>query len=86
MRANRVQATVCRMGRRGLTDQILVFAAGMKIGGLEQCHPKTACLKKAVRLSTLYVNKRGKQKTIQTIHKTLHKPYIPLIFRALRNV
>ena len=25
MRANRVQATVCRMGRKGLSDQILVF-------------------------------------------------------------
>ena len=81
MRANRVQATVCRMGRRGFTDQILVFAAGMKIGGLEQCHPKTACLKKTVRLSTLYVNKRGNKKTLQTIHK----PYILLfIYLTLR--
>ena len=34
----------------------------------------------------IYVNKRGKQKTIQTIHKTLHKPYISLIFRMLQNV
>ena len=34
----------------------------------------------------IYVNKRGKQKTIQTIHKTLHKPYIPLIFRTLHCV
>ena len=34
----------------------------------------------------IYVNKRGKQKTIQTIHKTLHKPYIYLIFRMLQNV
>ena len=34
----------------------------------------------------LYVNKRGNEKTIQTIHKTLHKPYISLILRALRNV
>ena len=32
----------------------------------------------------VYINKR--KKTIQTIHKTLHKPYISLIFRALRNV
>ena len=35
---------------------------------------------------TLYVNKWGNKKTIQTIHKTLHKPYIPLIFRALQSV
>ena len=34
----------------------------------------------------IYVNKRGKQKTIQTIHKTLHKPYISLIFCMLQNV
>ena len=42
----------------------------------------------AVRFAcvTIYVNKGGNKKTIQTIHKTLHKPYISLIFRALRNV
>ena len=39
-----------------------------------------------VRKQLLYINKRGNKKTIQTIHKTPHKPYIPLIFRALRNV
>ena len=35
---------------------------------------------------TIYVNKRGNKKTIQTIHKTLQKPCIPLIIRTLRNV
>ena len=54
MRANRVQATVCRMGRSGL--------------------------------STLYVNKRGNKKTMQTIHKPYIQPCILLIYRALRNV
>ena len=35
---------------------------------------------------TLYVNKRGNKKTMQTIHKPYIQPYISLIFRALRNV
>ena len=35
---------------------------------------------------TLYVNKRGNKKTLQTIHKPYIQPCIPLIFRALRNV
>ena len=32
----------------------------------------------AVRFAfvTIYVNKGGNKKTMQTIHKTLHKPYI----------
>ena len=37
-------------------------------------------------LSTLYVNKGGNKKTLQTIHKPDIQPCIPLTFRALRNV
>ena len=35
---------------------------------------------------TIYVRKRENKITIQTIHKTLHKPYILLILRVLRCV
>ena len=35
---------------------------------------------------TIYVRKRENKKTLQTIHKTLHKPYILLIIRDLRRV
>ena len=72
MRANRVQATVGVYVGEGSLTKSWFSAAEVKIGGREQCHPKTAFLKKAVRLSTLYVNKRGNKKTLQTIHK----PYI----------
>ena len=36
--------------------------------------------------TALYVNKRGNKKTLQTIHKPYILLFIPLIFRALRNV
>ena len=41
--------------------------------------PRFACI-------TIYVRERENKITIQTIHKTLHKPYILLILRALRRV
>ena len=36
--------------------------------------------------STIYINKKGSKKTLQTIHRTLHKPCISLIISVLRCV
>ena len=50
----------------------------------EELLPETLTVSGA--MTTIFINKRENKKTLQTIHKTLHKPYISLIFRALRNV
>ena len=36
--------------------------------------------------TSIFINKKGNKKTIQTIHKPYNKPYICLISRALRSV
>ena len=52
-----------------------------KMNGKMKCRvfPRFACI-------TIYVRKRENKKTIQTIHKTLHRLCILLIFRVLRCV